>query len=273
MFIPFHDDNPTVRLPIVTVSIIVINLAALLYCQSLGPHGDRVFKIKHGFIPARLQQLENNKTLRIPIYGQQELAHGIRPPQGEFNHVDLLPVRNDILQSTVTSIFLHAGWIHLLGNMWFLWIFGNNIEDRLGHLVFFILYMAGGLLASACHVWMIPEGGGGFLPVVGASGAVAVVLGAYAVTYPFARVKTLALLIVIFTVIEVPAILVLGFWFLAQMASAARVINMPIGGGVAWWAHIGGFAVGAILMPLLNAVIPDNNQYAESVAVDGNIDA
>lgn len=270
MFIPFHDDNPTVRLPIFTVSIIVINVAALLYCQSLGPHGDRVVKIKHGFIPARLQQLDNNNVLRIPIYSGQEIAHGIRPPQGENNFIDLPPVRNEILLTTITSIFLHAGWIHLLGNMWFLWIFGNNIEDRLGHLPFLLLYMAGGLLASACHVWMIPEGGG-FLPVVGASGSVAVILGAYAVTYPFARVKTLVLLIIIFTIIEVPAILVLGFWFLAQMASAARVINMPLGGGVAWWAHIGGFAVGAILMPLLNAVIPDNRPYVESDDFHGDV--
>jgi len=211
MFIPFHDDNPTARTPYVTVAIIVINVAALIYCQSLGPYGDRVTKIKHGFIPARLKQFDNEKVLRTLVYSDQELAHGIRPPEGQANFVDLPPIRNEILLTTLTSIFLHAGWIHLLGNMWFLWIFGNNIEDRLGHLVFLLLYLAGGLLASACHVWMLRDGGG-FLPVVGASGSVAVVLGAYAVTYPFARVKTLALLIIIFTVIEVPAILVLGFW-------------------------------------------------------------
>lgn len=267
MFIPFYDENPTIRMPFVTVTIIVLNVAAVLFCQSLGPVAERVTKIRYGFIPARLEQVKHRKPLAIPIYSQQDIEMGAPLP----HYVRLNPSGREILLTTLTSIFLHAGWVHLLGNMWFLWIFGNNIEDRLGHTAFLLLYLSGGLLATACHVLMLPEGGG-MLPVIGASGAVAVVLGAYAVTYPFARVRTLALLIVIFTVIEVPAILVLGMWFLAQMANAAKVINVPISGGVAWWAHIGGFAVGALLMPLLKRFIPDNSlrdQYPMDIADSG----
>ena len=263
MLLPFYDDNPTIRPPIVTVSLIVINIAALIYCQSLSDYGERIFKIEHGFIPARLQRMDNEPALRIPIYSGQELQRGLRPPAGATNLVRLPSNREDVIQSTITCMFLHGGWIHLIGNIWFLWIFGNNIEDRLGHLAFLLLYLSGGLLASACHVWALPEGGG-LVPVIGASGAVAVILGAYAVTYPFARVKTLALLIIIFTVIEVPAILVLGFWFLMQLAYAAHVSNA--GSGVAWWAHIGGFAVGAILMPVLNGLIPDPHKHQRDLA-------
>ncbi|MEM7311737.1 MAG: rhomboid family intramembrane serine protease, partial [Planctomycetota bacterium] len=137
-------------------------------------------------------------------------------------------------------------------NMWFFWIFGNNIEDRLGHIPFLIFYLVGGLLASACH-WLMATGPAAFVPVIGASGAVAVTLGAYAVTYPFARVRTFIFIVVFFTIVELPALAVLGAWFLMQMVSAAEVSNVQMGGGVAWWAHIGGFAAGAILMPLLTA--------------------
>ena len=183
----------------------------------------------------------------------QDVQRGlVRPDQVELMNEDLEPIHSEVIVSLFTSLFLHAGWMHLLSNMWFFWIFGNNIEDRLGRIQFLIFYLIGGLIASACH-WMMSQGNGAFVPVIGASGAVAVTLGAYAVTYPFARVRTLIFVIVFFTIVELPALIVLGAWFLMQMLSAAHVANVEMGGGVAWWAHIGGFAAGAILMPLITS--------------------
>lgn len=240
MIFPIRDENPQIRIPYVTYGLIALNIVAWLALQGLGVEPVLTQSVcTYGLIPADLTGTAPSGTgMPCSIDGQPDWY------------------------TLLSAMFMHGSWMHLLGNMWFLWIFGNNVEDRLGHLPFLILYLAGGLLATACHVWMLK--GGGFVPVVGASGAVAVVLGAYAVTYPFARVKTLALLIIIFTVIEVPAILVLGFWFLMQMAYAAKID--PMGGGVAWWAHIGGFAVGAILMPVLNSIIPDATKHERDLA-------
>jgi membrane associated rhomboid family serine protease len=142
-----------------------------------------------------------------------------------------------------------------------LWLFGNNVEDRLGHVLFFCFYLLGGLLATACHWAYDPAS---TTPVIGASGAVSAVLGAYAVTWPHARVKTVVFLIVFVTVIEFPALLVLGFWFVTQLIEAAGLLRLPMRGGaviaepasVAWWAHVGGFVAGLVLMPLLSAGAP-----------------
>jgi membrane associated rhomboid family serine protease len=156
-----------------------------------------------------------------------------------------------VFLSLVTCMFLHAGWLHLVGNMWFFWLFGNNIEDRIGRLLFPLFYLLGGVFATVCH-WMV-SAGAELIPIVGASGAVAVMLGAYLVTYPTARVKTLVFIVIFITVIELPAGVVLAVWLLLQLLDGVKAFHLGIDGGVAWWAHIGGFAFGMLLMPLLAA--------------------
>ena len=153
------------------------------------------------------------------------------------------------LKGLLGYMWLHGGFFHLLGNMWFLWIFGNNVEDRLGGGLYLTIYLLGGVLASGCH-WMFQQGSP--VPVIGASGAVAAILGAYAVTWPWARVHTLVFLFFFVTIIDLPALLVLGVWFIGQLLSGLGQ-GQGEAAGVAWWAHIGGFLAGMLLMPLLES--------------------
>ena len=155
----------------------------------------------------------------------------------------LVPARFDVL-TVFTSMFLHGGWGHFLGNMLFLWIFGDNVEDRLGHGRFVFFYLLCGVAAVAAHVYVNPTS---TIPTIGASGAIAGVLGAYFVLYPHSRVLALVPLVIIFEIVEVPAILFLGLWFLMQffyVGMAAAVRTSAEGGGVAFWAHIAGFIAG-----------------------------
>ena len=258
MFFPFHDENPIERTPFVTVAIIVINVAVLIYTMSLGaPNRDdrklRQFIYTNGFIPARIEQITDHKPMDFDMYRNDP-----RPIPAAARKIRLQPNTGEIIQSAFTAMFIHAGWIHLISNMWFFWIFGNNIEDRLGHLLFLLFYLGGGIIATACHTFVTfaAKGPAEFDPVVGASGAVAVTLGAYAVFYPFAKVKTLIFIIIFFTVVEIPALVVLGIWFAGQVFSGMQQFEPGVGAHVAWWAHIGGFAVGAVLMPLLAAATP-----------------
>jgi membrane associated rhomboid family serine protease len=145
-------------------------------------------------------------------------------------------------------MFLHGSWMHLIGNMWFLWIFGNNIEDSLGHGRFILFYLVAGLAASSSHVFSAP---GSPIPMVGASGAISGIMGAYLVLYPRVRIYTLFFFIIFFRIIPVPAWVILAYWFVIQVASGA---SLPAAGaGVAYWAHIGGFVTGLVLVkPLEN---------------------
>jgi len=154
----------------------------------------------------------------------------------------LVPARFDVL-TVFTSMFLHGGWGHFLGNMLFLWIFGDNVEDRLGHARFVVFYLLCGVAAVAAHVYMNPMS---TIPTVGASGAIAGVLGAYFVLYPHSRVLALVPLFIVFEIVEVPAIIFLGLWFLMQFfyVGMAAVRAGAEGGGVAFWAHIAGFLAG-----------------------------
>jgi membrane associated rhomboid family serine protease len=149
----------------------------------------------------------------------------------------------------LTSMFLHGGWLHLIGNMWYLWIFGDNVEDRLGHFSYLIFYLLCGVGAGIVHTIL---NAGTDVPSVGASGAIAGVLGAYLVSYPFARVLTLVPIFIFLQVIEIPALIVLGFWFVMQFLSGTASLAVAGGnaGGVAWWAHVGGFIIGMILVSL-----------------------
>ena len=150
-------------------------------------------------------------------------------------------------QALFTSMFLHGSWMHLIGNMWFLWIFGNNIEDSMGRIRFLVFYLLTGLAAAGTHLISDPASP---VPIVGASGAISGIMGAYLVLYPHARVLTLVPLGFIMRMMHVPAWVMLGYWFLIQAVSAALTPAAAGGGGVAFWAHVGGFVAGVVLVKL-----------------------
>ncbi len=243
MFFPFHDDNPTRRTPVLTLVLIALNAWGFFQFQRLPPLEQQRVVYHRGFVPARIAQLTGARPgpILVPLRDP-------RAPFGPAAAIQLQPAPREILASLITCMFLHGGWLHLIGNMWFLWLFGNNVEDCLGPVRYVVLYLVGGLLASAAH-WLVDPAS--TTPVIGASGAVATILGAYAVTWPWARVHTLVILVIFITVIDLPALLVLGVWFLAQVASGRQALAAGGTAGVAWWAHVGGFVAGLALMPLL----------------------
>jgi membrane associated rhomboid family serine protease len=149
-------------------------------------------------------------------------------------------------------MFLHGSWWHLISNMWMMWVFGNNIEDRLGHGIFVMFYLLGGLIAIVCQYFVDP---GSTTPVIGASGAVAAVLGGYAVTFPAARVRTLVFLLIVM-IVDLPALAVLGAWFVLQLVSALHLFGGALDSPVAFWAHIGGFVAGIAMMPIMSIGAP-----------------
>ena len=170
-------------------------------------------------------------------------------PFNLINDLHSLHIRVNTFLPLFTSMFLHGGWLHLLGNMLFLFIFGDNVEDRFGHFKYFFFYIIAGLAAASTQIYMFPVSD---VPMVGASGAIAGVLGAYVFMFPTARVTTLIPIFFFFQIIELPAFLFLGVWFLLQIISGMFALGIGAdAGGVAWWAHIGGFAAGAILFPFL----------------------
>jgi membrane associated rhomboid family serine protease len=222
---PLRDENPSLTTPVVTRALLVLNALVFVYQLSLGPELRR-FVVDWAIVPLRFSMA---------------LEHGTEPLWA-------------VAPTLVTSMFLHGGWLHLIGNLWYLFIFGDNVEDRLGHARFLFFYLASGLAAAAAHVLADPASR---LPTIGASGAVAGVLGAYLVAFPRARVVTLLPLFPIFQVVALPALLVLALWFLFQFASGALALGMGAGaGGVAWWAHVGGFAFGAAVMALFGGRRP-----------------
>ncbi len=214
---PLRDENQALRVPFVTRGLIALNCLFFLYEVTLGSE-IRPFVFQFGLVPARVSQA---------------LA------AGDGLSGAALPF--------LTSMFLHGGWMHLIGNMWYLWIFGDNVEDRLGHLGFLLFYLVAGLIAALTHYLLAVHSR---LPTVGASGAIAGVLGAYALAFPRARVITLVPLFPFWQVMALPALLVLGFWFVLQFFQGALSLTTVSTGGVAWWAHIGGFLSGLILMGL-----------------------
>ena len=256
MFFPFHDDNPTVRAPVATLGLIVVNALAFLAVGRLPPLEQQKVVYRWGFVPARVEQLRRPHVIEVPVRQQVPVARG---PRGrvivrqQVQTIELQPDQPAILASLLTCMFLHGGWFHLIGNMWFLWIFGNNIEDRLGRLLFLLICLGGGIVASGCH-WAFYSDS--TTPVVGASGAVATVLGAYAVTWPWARVHTLVFLFIFITIIDIPALFVLGVWFVGQLLSGTQALQQAQATGVAFWAHIGGFVAGLLLMPWLRSLVP-----------------
>ena len=218
MFIPLKDENPTSRFPFFTILFIAVNVLIFLY-QFFSPDGLQYFVYRMGAIPYEITHL---KPLSLIIYESQEPISRLSPPL-----------------TLITSMFIHGGFAHLIFNMLYLWIFGNNIEDFLGPFRFVIFYLLSGLGASLTHIVFNANSQ---VPMIGASGAIAGVLGAYLILYPGARVLTFVFLFFIIRIIPIPAAFILGFWFLLQ------VMNVGVGGGVAWFAHIGGFLLGIVLI-------------------------
>jgi len=249
---PFGDTIPTKRWAIVTYCLVAINALSFLWLESLPERKQLLTTAQWGFVPARVEQLANRqKIVEVQIGQRPRVFLGV--PMGVQPIVARLrPDPPQILASTITCMFLHGSWWHLIGNMWFLLIFGDNIEDRLGHALFAVFYLVGGLAATAFH-WAIDPAS--TMPILGASGAIAAVLGGYAVTYPHARIRTLIIMIFV-TVIELPAYLFLIFWFGVQLFSGLGAMGGQMDGGVAWWAHVGGFIAGAAAMPLLSLIVP-----------------
>jgi membrane associated rhomboid family serine protease len=222
--IPLRDRNPTQRTPVVTLALIAACFAVFAYELSLTVRGGDAaldeFFIQWGAVPANIStaldegRIVSGETFRL-----------------------------------ISSVFLHGGWLHILGNMLYLWIFGNNIEDRLGRLPFLAFYFLGGITAGMTQVWIDP---GSNVPLVGASGAIAATLGAYLVVFPGARILSLVFLGFFYQLLEVPAVIVLGIWFGLQLIDGfASLGGETAQGGVAFFAHIGGFALGLVVGALI----------------------
>lgn len=216
---PLRDRNPSGSFPTVTLALIVANSLIFLYEVQLGP-AVRQFIFRFALVPA---EVTGSLT-----YGTASFSTTVAP--------------------FFTSMFLHGGWLHLIGNMWFLWIFGDNVEDTLGSFRYVLFYLACGLGAAAAHLMLQPASSA---PTLGASGAIAGVLGAYAVLYPRARIVTLVPIFFFLQIIELPALVVLGMWFVLQLFSGSFALASAVSGGTAWWAHIGGFAAGVLLILVL----------------------
>jgi len=214
--IPLRDNIPSSSYPVVTVALIGVNVLAFLYELQLGPELEP-FLLIHGFVPARYLYLVATEPWNLPTR--------------------FLPM--------LTSLFLHGGWLHLIGNMWTLWIFGDNVEDRLGKGRFLLYYLVCGLAAAYVHYLTGPQSG---VPVVGASGAIAGIMGGYVVLFPHARILTLLPIFIFIQIVNVPAVFFLVFWFFAQLLNGMVATAASFGGGVAWWAHVGGFLAGAGMM-------------------------
>lgn len=217
LFLPLYDDNPTRRTPVVTIALVALCVLVFFWQLSLGPRGEQAAVYSFGVVPAVL-------------FGYADLPAPLRviPPS----------------LSIVTSMFMHGGVLHLAGNMLYLWIFGNNVEDSMGRGRFVVFYLLCGTAAALAQAIAHPTSD---IPMLGASGAIGGVLGAYLVLHPRANVGVLFWFIIIVRIVTVPAVLVLGVWFLGQILSG---LSTPTtGGGVAFWAHVGGFVAGVLLIP------------------------
>ncbi|NPV28433.1 MAG: rhomboid family intramembrane serine protease [Firmicutes bacterium] len=213
--IPLRDSTRSRRFPYVNVALIALNILVFFKEITLAEPELNRFFYAYGVIPARVEALLSAGAPLLPL---------------------VLPF--------ITAMFLHGNWLHIIGNMLYLWVFGDNVEDRLGHLPYLVFYLLVGMLGSIAHIIANP---GSQVPIIGASGAIAGVLGAYFLTFPHARILTLVPLFFFITIIEVPALFFLLFWFIIQLLngfSAAGLNANP----VAWWAHVGGFLAGAVLI-------------------------
>ena len=212
---PIRDDIAAERTPYVNYAIILINIGVFFYELSLGSHlSSELYRL--GLVPA--------------FYSDPQLA------------VDMTTAER--IEPFFTSMFVHGGWMHIIGNLWVLWIFGDNVEDYLGHARYVAFYLLCGVAAAGVHLY---TNYGSTMPTVGASGAIAGVMGAYVVLYPRARVLALVPLVFILWPLVLPAVVFIGIWFLLQFWSGISLVH-GMGDGVAWWAHVGGFIAGILLL-------------------------
>ncbi|MDD5560408.1 rhomboid family intramembrane serine protease [Candidatus Methylomirabilis sp.] len=216
--IPLRDNIPSDRTPVVTVGLIAANILVYLNQLTLPPRAAVQFVHLYGLIPLEISSGDLLVPHPVPLYA-----------------------------TVFTSMFVHGGLFHLGGNMLYLWIFGDNVEDRLGRLKYLIFYLLSGLAAAAAQIWANPDSK---IPMIGASGAISGVLGAYLFLFPNARVLTLIPLGFFYRVAEIPALVVLGFWIIVQILNGAMTLGAQVG-GVAWLAHIGGFVAGLVMVVLL----------------------
>jgi membrane associated rhomboid family serine protease len=221
--IPLKDLTPRRSFPIVTLLLILVNVAVFLYQINLSPHAAEVFVSTYAVIPAKI--------------GLALAGHRYTLTQA------LVPL--------FTCMFLHGGWLHIIGNMWFLWIFGANVEDHMGpfgYLLFYLFCGVGSSIAQTAFSW------GSHVPALGASGAISGVLGAYIIFFPTSQIYTLVTLFIIWFRARIPAIVFIGLWFVLQALSAFGTLGGAGNieeGGVAWWAHIGGFVLGLLLAKII----------------------
>ncbi len=229
---PIRDENPTLHTPVTTVLLIGLNVAAWVLLQGMGHEPGLSRSVcELGLVPGDF-------LARLPEGFQIPLNDGMA----------CIITAGRAWYAPLTSMFMHGNWLHLLGNMWFLWIFGNNVEDVMGRGRFFLFYLLCGLAAVAAQIAANPDSA---VPMVGASGAIGGVMGAYTLLFPRARIHTFVFLFFV----DVPALFMLGYWFLLQLAGGAMTMD---GGGVAFWAHVGGFLAGLLLVP----VFRDRDLYA-----------
>ena len=217
MILPIKDDNPTRTVPFVTVALVVVNFAIYFYQIFLPEEVVRMIDVTYGVVPA-------------------ELVRALHQPIG---------TSYPVLLTLITSQFLHGSIIHVGGNMLYLWIFGNNIEDILGHVRYLFYYLICGIIAGGIFVLSSPNS---TIPTIGASGAISGILGAYLIRFPRARVLVVFWLLIFIRLIYIPAYIVLGFWIFLQVVSA--MLSRPGEGGIAWYAHVGGFVAGIALLKL-----------------------
>lgn len=234
--IPLRDDNPTRTTPYVMYVIVALNIFMFLL-QLMGMLKNLTM------IPYSVMN-----DVRVSL-GTDQFGRLLADAQGK-PIVNILPGVGPHPQwlTIFSSMFMHGGWMHIGSNMLYLWIFGNNIEDALGHFKFILFYLLCGVMAAFAHIWVSMSGIQPYIPTLGASGAIAGVLGAYMVLFPRTRVHTLVILGWFWDTVEIPAIYLLGVWFLLQLIPG---MSMQVGGGVAYWAHIGGFVAGLVVILLV----------------------
>jgi membrane associated rhomboid family serine protease len=217
--IPLRDDIPSYRKPVVTIGLIVANVV-VFFLELSSKGGFENFILQYGAIPSEVTsgiELTSRFSFPIPL-------------------------------TLFTSMFMHGGLFHLGGNMLYLWIFGDNMEDKLGHIRFFFFYVICGIVASLTHILTSPHSE---IPMIGASGAIAGVLGAYFIRFPQAQIWTLVFFGFFVRVVRIPALLVLGFWFILQLLYGLPSLGSQVSGGTAWFAHIGGFVAGIVLLRIM----------------------
>ena len=214
MFIPLKDNNPSRSYPVVNITLILANIAVFLYQYTLPERAFKAFVLANSTVPAR-----------IPAFFAGHLGF----------ETAFLPL--------FTSMFLHAGFLHIAGNMLFLWIFGDNVEDFFGHFTYLLFYLVCGIGAGLLHIFFNL---GSTVPALGASGAISGVMGAYMLLYPRERILTLVFIFLM----PIPAVFILGYWFLLQFLSGINALGGGASGGVAVWAHVGGFLLGMLLTAL-----------------------